>query len=187
MPPVITALAGICIGKLRINDARARAIGPIPTAFPNPVTALSFCFFYRNALTNLFLLCFSRQRAPVCAESIIGFINGKTERKCDYIQPLQRSSGFWKIKKEDSFNKSYLQSVSSIRKLREITFLEKRKYNINEKRTRITHINCLNVILNKLLSRSRREYLGARKRLKRGRLLGEKNVVDWWRKYLEEK
>lgn len=113
---------------------RARAIGPIPTAFPNPVTALSFCFFYRNALTNLFLLCFSRQRAPLCAESIIGFINGKTERKCDYIQPLQRSSGFWKIKKEDSFNKRYLQSVSSIRKLREITFLEKRKYNMKNER-----------------------------------------------------
>lgn len=186
MPPVITALAGICIGKLRIK-MRARAIGPIPTAFPNPVTALSFCFFYRNALTNLFLLCFSRQRAPLCAESIIGFINGKTERKCDYIQPFQRSSGFWKIKKEDSFNKSYLQSVSSIRKLREITFLEKKKYNINEKRTRITHINCLNVILNKLLSCSRREYLGARKRLKRRRLWGEKNLVDWWRKYLKGK
>lgn len=95
---------------------------------------------------------------------------------------------FWFLEdKKRGFNKSYLQSVSSIRKLREITFLEKRKYNINEKRTRITHINCLNVILNKLLSRSRREYLGARKRLKRGRLLGEKNVVDWWRKYLEEK
>lgn len=92
---------------------------------------------------------------------------------------------FWFLEdKKRGFNKSYLQSVSSIR---EITFREKRKYNINEKRTRITHINCLNVILNKLLSRSRREYLGARKRLKRGRLLGEKNVVDWWRKYLEEK
>lgn len=95
MPPVITAVAGICIGKLRINGARAR---PIPTAFPNPSQrSRGILLFLPLECFNESLSpsCFSRQRAPVCAESIIGFINGKTaERKCDYsyIQPFQRCS-----------------------------------------------------------------------------------------------
>lgn len=96
MPPVITALAGICIGKLRINGARARD-WPHSHSLSKPVTAQPWYLFLPLECFNESLSpsCFSRQRAPVCAESIIEFINGKTaERKCDYsyIQPFQRCS-----------------------------------------------------------------------------------------------
>lgn len=95
MPPVITAVAGICIGKLRINGARD---WPHSHSLSKPVTAQPWYPFVSSiGMLNESLSpsCFSRQRAPVCAESIIGFINGKTaEKKCDYsyIQPFQRCS-----------------------------------------------------------------------------------------------
>lgn len=182
MPPVITALAGICIGKLRINDARARD-WPHSHSLSKP----------RHSAILLFLLseCFNESLSPLFFATTRATLRGIYHRvyKWENGEEMRLYTAFpeifWFLEdKKRGFNKSYLQSVSSIR---EITFREKRKYNINEKRTRITHINCLNVILNKLLSCSRREYLGARKRLKRRRLLDEKNVVDWWRKYLEEK
>lgn len=59
MPPVITALAGICIGKLRINAACA-AIGPIPTAFPDPSHSATVAI-----LLFLPLECFNESLSPL--------------------------------------------------------------------------------------------------------------------------
>lgn len=56
MPPVITALAGICIGKLRINDARARD-WPHSHSLSKP----------RHSAILLFLLseCFNESLSPL--------------------------------------------------------------------------------------------------------------------------